>query len=174
MVAARMCVDENAAEAASCNTRSAVVRKPTHTGGSAFARGLLWLNHHHHGLWCQKGINPHATHGRREFKALQCALTGHATACETRVKNTTTTTTTRAPTVKPLLSLRCFFFVLVSTGQPWQTWPHEGASSARRRRDRQLRACHRHVRTTVAMDLHHSAQRPKNRVVKEPRRRSCP
>ena len=48
----------------------------------------------------------------------------------------------------------------------------EGASSARRRRDRQLRAWHRHVRTTVAMELatalHHSAQGPKKRVVEEP------
>ena len=49
----------------------------------------------------------------------------------------------------------------------------EGASSARRRRDRQLRAWHRHVRTTVAMELatalHHSAQGPKKRVAEEPR-----
>ena len=48
----------------------------------------------------------------------------------------------------------------------------EGASSARRRRDRQLRAWHRHVRTTVAMELatalHHSAQGPRKRVVEEP------
>ena len=48
----------------------------------------------------------------------------------------------------------------------------EGASSARRRRDRQLRAWHRHVRTTVAMELatalHHSAQGPKKRAVEEP------
>ena len=49
----------------------------------------------------------------------------------------------------------------------------EGASSARRRRDRQLRAWHRHVQRTVAMELatalHHSFQRPKERVVEEPR-----
>ena len=49
----------------------------------------------------------------------------------------------------------------------------EGASSARRRRDRQLRAWHRHVRTTVAMELatalHHRAQGLKKRVVEEPR-----
>ena len=39
-------------------------------------------------------------------------------------------------------------------------------------RERQLRAWHRHVRTTVAMELvtalHHSAQRPKSRVVEWP------
>ena len=49
----------------------------------------------------------------------------------------------------------------------------EGASSARRRRDRQLRPWYRHVRTTVAMELatalHHSAQGLKKRVVEEPR-----
>ena len=54
----------------------------------------------------------------------------------------------------------------------------EGASSARRRRDRQLRAWHRHVRTTVAMELatalHHSAQGLKNRVVEEPREEELP
>ena len=54
----------------------------------------------------------------------------------------------------------------------------EGASSARRRQDRQLRAWHRHVRTTVAMELatalHHSAQGPKKRVVEEPREEELP
>ena len=49
---------------------------------------------------------------------------------------------------------------------------HDGATSERRRRDRQLRAWHLHVRTTVAMELatalHHSAQRPKSRVVEGP------
>ena len=54
----------------------------------------------------------------------------------------------------------------------------EGASSARRRRDRQLRAWHRHVRTTVAMELatalHHSAQGLKKRVVEEPREEELP
>ena len=34
------------------------------------------------------------SHGRREFKSLQCALSRHETACESRVKTTTTTTTT--------------------------------------------------------------------------------
>ena len=42
-----------------------------------------------------------------------------------------------------------------------------------RHQDRQLRAWHRHVRTTVAMELatarHHSAQGPKKRVVEKPR-----
>ena len=37
--------------------------------------------------------------------------------------------------------------------------------SARRRRDRQLQASHRHVKTTVAMELatalHHNAHRPR-------------
>ena len=37
-------------------------------------------------MWVRPGINPHAAHGRREFQALQCALTGHETACESRVK----------------------------------------------------------------------------------------
>ena len=54
----------------------------------------------------------------------------------------------------------------------------EGASSARRRRDRQLRAWHRHVRTTVAVELatalHHSAQGLKKRVVEEPREVELP
>ena len=54
----------------------------------------------------------------------------------------------------------------------------EGASSARRRRDRQLRAWHRHVRTTVAMELatalHHSAQGWEKRVVEEPREEELP
>ena len=49
---------------------------------------------------------------------------------------------------------------------------HDRATSARRRRDRQLRAWHRHVRTTVAMELatalHRSAQRPKSKVVEGP------
>ena len=40
------------------------------------------------GWWVHPGINPHAAHGRREFKALQCALTGRETACESRVKTT--------------------------------------------------------------------------------------
>ena len=31
--------------------------------------------------------NPQAVRGCREFKALQCALTRHETACESRVKN---------------------------------------------------------------------------------------
>ena len=47
-----------------------------------------------------------------------------------------------------------------------------GSSAAKRRRERQLRAWHRHVRTTVAMELatalHQSAQRPKSRVVEGP------
>ena len=47
-----------------------------------------------------------------------------------------------------------------------------GSGAARRRRERRLRAWHRHVRTTVAMELatalHHSAQRPRP-VVEEPR-----
>ena len=47
----------------------------------------------------------------------------------------------------------------------------DGATSARRRRDRQLRAFRPHELLTVKMDLatalHHSAQRPKKRVVEE-------
>ena len=46
----------------------------------------------------------------------------------------------------------------------------EGATSSRRRRDRQLRALHRHERLTVRMGLatalHHGSQRPK--TVEEP------
>ena len=38
------------------------------------------------GLWVLPGINPQAVHGHREFQALQCALTRHETACESRVK----------------------------------------------------------------------------------------
>ena len=44
------------------------------------------------GLWVLPGINPQAVHGHREFQALQCALTRHETACESKVKTTTTTT----------------------------------------------------------------------------------
>ena len=47
----------------------------------------------------------------------------------------------------------------------------EGASSARRRRDRQFLARHCHVQRVVVMELatalHHSAQKPKERVVEE-------
>ena len=45
------------------------------------------------GLWVHPGTNPHAAHGRRKFKALQCALTRHETACESKVKTTLFTTT---------------------------------------------------------------------------------
>ena len=48
------------------------------------------------GLCVHPGINPHAAHGRRKFKALQCALTRHETACESKVK-----TTTNQPTNQP-------------------------------------------------------------------------
>ena len=44
----------------------------------------------------------------------------------------------------------------------------EGESSARRRRDRQLRAME------LATALHHSAQGPKKRVVEEPREEELP
>ena len=54
----------------------------------------------------------------------------------------------------------------------WWLAMSAGDGAAWRRRDRQLRAWHRHVRTAVAMELatalHQSAQRPKSRVVEGP------
>ena len=73
-----------------------------------------------------------------------------------------TTTTPRALTVKPPLSLRCgSFCVGLQRTATADMAAREGASSARRRRNRQFREWHRHNQRAVAMELatalHHSA-----------------
>ena len=83
---------------------------------------------------------------------------------------TTTTTTTRARTLKAPLSLR----VLVPLSAPAADIMSDVGrfGAAKRRRDRQLRAFHPHEQLTVRMELatalHHSSQRPKSRVVEGP------
>ena len=107
------------------------------------------------GLWVLPGINPQAVHGHREFQALQCALTRHETACESKVK-------TRR------------FHPIVAVLQPFREklWRFTmdadrddaggGTGSALRRRERRLRSFLRHERIAVAMALsefkHHSSR----------------
>ena len=82
---------------------------------------------------------------------------------------TTTTTTTSATKFKSTFCVT--FFGALAASQMMAGRDDGGVGSARRRRDRQLRAWHRHVKMTVAMELatalHHSAQ-PGGPVVEEP------
>ena len=109
-------------------------------------------------LHCRCGVSTETFHQHN----VRTTTTTTTTTSTTTTATTATTTTTTTTTTTHRRFTQGNFRVALLFWNPSCRAMSDSAGAAKRRRDRRLRAWHRHVRMTVAMELatalHHSAQ----------------